>query len=316
GLHQQEGWGKIPVIHEKKNRFGLGYQPSAKGLLNADQGKARTLQETFCSAGFSYEGQVNMIEDVEGNALGLVRSCVPDEVLSNWEAKEIPAISFKSTDIPFETYTARVPIDFELPINQAEEVDEDDCEILEGLARLLKQEEKMIQPHQELVEVINLGTDVDRKEVKIGASLQEDVKRNLVSLLQEYVDVFAWSYQDMPRLDTDIVVHKLPLRPECPPVKQKMRRTRPDMALKIREEVMKQFDAGFLAVSKYPQWVANIVPVPKKDGKVRMCVDYRDLNRASPKDVFPLPHIDVLVDNTAQSSIFSFMDGFSGYNQI
>ncbi|CAJ2644569.1 unnamed protein product [Trifolium pratense] len=208
-----------------------------------------------------------MIEDVEGNALGLVRSCVPDEVLSNWEAKEIPAISFKSTDIPFETYTARVPIDFELPINQAEEVDEDDCEILEGLARLLKQEEKMIQPHQELVEVINLGTDVDRKEVKIGASLQEDVKRNLVSLLQEYVDVFAWSYQDMPRLDTDIVVHKLPLRPECPPVKQKMRRTRPDMALKIREEVMKQFDAGFLAVSKYPQWVANIVPVPKKDGK-------------------------------------------------
>jgi hypothetical protein len=62
--------------------------------------------------------------------------------------------------------------------------------------------------------------------------------------------------------------------------------------------------------------VANIVLVPKKDGKVRMCVDYRDLNRASPKDDFPLPHIDVLVDDMAQSSIFSFMDGFSGYNQI
>ena len=75
-------------------------------------------------------------------------------------------------------------------------------------------------------------------------------------------------------------------------------------------------DAGFLAVTNYPPWVANIVPVPKKDGKVRMCVDYRDLNRASPKDDFPLPHIDVLVDNTAQFSVFSFMDGFSGYNQI
>ena len=59
-----------------------------------------------------------------------------------------------------------------------------------------------------------------------------------------------------------------------------------------------------------------MVPVPKKDGKVRMCVDYRDLNRASPKDDFPLPHIDILVDNTAQHKIFSFMDGFSGYNQI
>jgi hypothetical protein len=138
----------------------------------------------------------------------------------------------------------------------------------------LEQEEEEIQPYQEPVEVINLGTDEDRKEVKVGASLKEDVKRMLINLLQEYVDVFAWSYQDMPGLDTDIVVHRLPLKPECPPVKQKMRRTRPDMALKIREEVKKQFDAGFLAVAKYPQWVANVVPVPKKDGKVRMCVDY------------------------------------------
>ena len=69
-------------------------------------------------------------------------------------------------------------------------------------------------------------------------------------------------------------------------------------------------------MAKYPEWVANIVSVPKKDGKVRMCVDCRDLNRASPKDNFPLPHIDTLVDNTAKNSRFSFMDGFSGYNQI
>ena len=79
---------------------------------------------------------------------------------------------------------------------------------------------------------------------------------------------------------------------------------------------MKQFDAGFLAVTCYPQWVANVVPIPKKDGKVRMCVDYRDLNRVSPKDDFPLPNIDVLVDNTAQHKVFSFMDSFSIYNQI
>uniref|UniRef100_A0A2N9FAA7 Uncharacterized protein n=1 Tax=Fagus sylvatica TaxID=28930 RepID=A0A2N9FAA7_FAGSY len=74
--------------------------------------------------------------------------------------------------------------------------------------------------------------------------------------------------------------------------------------------------AGFLSTVTYSDWVANIVPVPKKDGKVRMCVDYRDLNRASPKDNFPLPHIDTLVDNTATNAVFSFMDGFSGYNQI
>ncbi|RDY05455.1 hypothetical protein CR513_10707, partial [Mucuna pruriens] len=72
----------------------------------------------------------------------------------------------------------------------------------------------------------------------------------------------------------------------------------------------------YLAVVEYPQWVANIVLVPKKDEKVQMCVDYKDLNRASPNDNFPLPHVDMLVDNTIQHVFYSFMDGFSKYNQI
>src|ERR1051325_2717430 len=72
-----------------------------------------------------------------------------------------------------------------------------------------------------------------------------------------------------------------------------------EMSEKIKAKVMKQFNVGFLAVTSYPQWVANMVLVPKKDGKVRMCVDYKDLNKASPKDDFLLPHIDVLVNNTA-----------------
>ena len=88
------------------------------------------------------------------------------------------------------------------------------------------------------------------------------------------------------------------------------------MSLKIREEVKKQFDVGFLAVARYLEWFANIVPAPKKDLQVQMCMDYRDLNRASPKDNFPLPHINVLVDNTTNFALFSFMDEFSGYNQI
>ena len=65
---------------------------------------------------------------------------------------------------------------------------------------------------------------------------------------------------------------------------------------------------------EYPKWLANVVLVPKKDGKVRVCVDFRDLNKASPKDDFPLPHIDMLVDSTAEHPMLSFMDGFSGYN--
>ena len=66
----------------------------------------------------------------------------------------------------------------------------------------------------------------------------------------------------------------------------------------------------------YPEWLANVIPVPKKDGKVRVCVDFRDLNNANPKDYFPLSHIDMLVDNTAGHPMLSFMDGFSRYNQI
>ena len=160
------------------------------------------------------------------------------------------------------------------------------------------------------MEIINLGTEDARKEIKIGAALKEDVKRRLIEMLREYVEIFAWSYQDMPGLDTDIVVHRLPLKEDCPSVKQKLRRTSPDMAVKIKEEVQKQLDAGFLAVTSYPPWVANIVPVPKKDGKVCMCVDYRVLNKASPKDEFSLPHIDMLVENTAKFKVFSFMDRF------
>ena len=120
----------------------------------------------------------------------------------------------------------------------------------------------------------------------------------------------------MSGLDTDIVVHRLLLREKCVLVKQKLRRVKPEMLLNIKEEVKKQLDARFLEVARYSQWVANIVPVPKKDGKVRMCVDYRDLNRTSPKNNFLLPHIDTLVDNMAKHSLFSFMDGFSSYNQI
>ena len=91
---------------------------------------------------------------------------------------------------------------------------------------------------------------------------------------------------------------------------------KPEMSLKMKEEVKKQFDTGFLSVAQSLEWVANIILIPKKDGKVWMCIDYRDLNWASSKDNFPLPHIDVLVDNTTNFALFSFMDGFSSYNHI
>ena len=142
------------------------------------------------------------------------------------------------------------------------------------------------------------------------------MKPELIVLLKEFKEIFAWSYQDMPGLNTKIVVHRILVKPKWPPVRQVLRKMKSEIILKIKEEIEKQLKASFLTVIAYSDWVANIVLVPKKDGKVCMCVNYRDLNRASPKDNFPLPYIDTLVDNTATNRFFSFMDGFSSYNYI
>ena len=99
-------------------------------------------------------------------------------------------------------------------------------------------------------------------------------------------------------------------------VKQKLKRMRTEWLLKVKEEVTKQLKVRFIKPINQAEWIANVMPIPKKDGKVRMCVDFRDLNKACPKDDFPLPHIDVLVDNMAGSALMSLIDGFSGYNQI
>ena len=90
-----------------------------------------------------------------------------------------------------------------------------------------------------MLDTINFGTDEDKKEIRVGANLRPSVKGSLIQLLHEYVEIFAWSYEDIPGLDTDIVVHRLPTREDCPPVNQKVRRMRPDMSEKIKAEVMK-----------------------------------------------------------------------------
>ena len=120
----------------------------------------------------------------------------------------------------------------------------------------------------------------------------------------------------MPRIDPEIAQHHIDTHDHMVPIKQKLRRMRIKWRLKIKEEITKKLKVGFIKPIHQAEWIANVVPVPNRDGKVRMCVYFRDLNKACPKDDFPLPHIDVLVDNTAGSALMSFMNGFSRYNQI
>ena len=217
---------------------------------------------------------------------------------------------------PNDTHVSEIDNKADCSLDNIDNSDEE-VELPNDILEALERQDEGSKPNIEELEVINLAQEGEElKEVKIGTRFTSEQKEALIALLREFHEIFAWSYQDMSGLDTDIVVHRIPLKPECMLVRQALRRMKPEVILKIKEEVEKQLKAGFLSIVTYSNWVANIVPVLKKDGKVRMCMDYRDLNRASPKDNFPLPHIDSLVDNTATNAMFSFMDGFSGYNQI
>ena len=147
--------------------------------------------------------------------------------------------------------------------------------------------------------MIDFGTPDQPRELRIGYSLSLDERSRLINLLRSYLDVFAWSYEDMSGLDPTIVKHHLPILPHARLIKQILRRLHPRWSLQVKEKIQKQLGVSFLSMVEYPEWLANVVFVPKKDSKVRVCVDFRDLNKVNPKDNFPLPHIDMLVDSTA-----------------
>ena len=99
----------------------------------------------------------------------------------------------------------------------------------------------------------------------------------------------------MPGLDPQVAMHRLNINSDVKPVKQQQRRFRPEVMEAIQSEVRKLIDSSFIREEQHPDWVANIVPVAKKNGKIWICIDFRDLNEACPKDEFLLPITDVIV---------------------
>ncbi|KAL5570533.1 hypothetical protein UlMin_027108 [Ulmus minor] len=144
----------------------------------------------------------------------------------------------------------------------------------------------------------------------------ENGSEDLIIFLREHRDVFAWSHEDMPGIDPNVIVHRLNIDPNFKPIKQKRRTFNAERYMAINTEVDKLLKAGFIEEANYPDWIANVILVKKANGNWRVCVDFTDLNCACPKDSFPLPKIDQLVDATAGHELLSFMDAYSGYNQI
>ena len=182
-------------------------------------------------------------------------------------------------------------------------------------SKINKQLEKKIKPMEPILETINLGNDENPHLIKIGSTLSEQERKDLKELLTEFQEVFARSYEDNFGIDLKITQHDIDTHSHMVLVK-KLRHMKTEWLFKIKEEVTKQLKVELIKLVHQAKWIAKVMPVPKKDGKMRMCVDFRDLNKACLKDYFPLPHIDVLGVNIVGNALMSFMDGFSTYNQI
>ena len=123
-------------------------------------------------------------------------------------------------------------------------------------------------------------------------------------------------YKDMPSLDPPVGMHRLNIKPDAKLVKQHQRRFRVDILQMIETKVHKLIECGFILEEQHPDWVANIILKLKKNGKIGVCIDFRDLNTACLKDEFLLHITVIMIDNTCNFERISFMDNFSEYNQI
>ena len=138
----------------------------------------------------------------------------------------------------------------------------------------------------------------------------------LTSFLRANWDIFTWKPSNIPSIPREQAEHSLDPNEKARPVKQWLHHFAQDRKEAIRVEVTRLLAAGFILEVTHPEWLANPVLVKKKNGEWRMCVDYIDLNKYCPKDLFPLPRIDQVVDSTAGCVLLFFLDCYFGYHQI
>ena len=138
----------------------------------------------------------------------------------------------------------------------------------------------------------------------------------MLLFLMQNVDVLAWSPYEVPGVDPEFIVHKFNMDPLFPPKKQQLRRSAKEHVEVVKQEVKRLKEAGAIKEILFPEWPTNTVVVKKKNSKLRVYIDFTDLNRACSKDPFPMPKIDQLVDATYGHPRMSFLDTFQGYHQI
>jgi hypothetical protein len=161
-----------------------------------------------------------------------------------------------------------------------------------------------------------LCEDIAEQKVLLGSQLSGEQGKTLLRFLFNNKDVFAWTTNDLCGVNRDVIEHSLNVDPSFRPRKQRHRKMSDDKAEGAQNEVKRLLSAGVIREVTYPEWLTNTVMVKKANGKCRMCIDFTDLNKACPKDEFPLQRINSLVDATSSSELMSLLDCYSGYHQI
>ncbi|KAL2623708.1 hypothetical protein R1flu_003913 [Riccia fluitans] len=162
---------------------------------------------------------------------------------------------------------------------------------------------------------VNVGTKARPKVVRTGATLSPQEKQQYVNLLREFEDVLAADYKDTKGIPPEIAERRIDLLPNTRPIRSQRYRLNPNYATRVKE-LDKLLEARFIYPVETPAWLSPIVVVPKKNGKLRICIDYRKLNTSIVIDAFPLPYIDLMLESVVGQEMYSFMDGFNGYNQV
>jgi hypothetical protein len=111
------------------------------------------------------------------------------------------------------------------------------------------------------------------------------------------------------------VSYNIPIEEEHKPFRQKLRRINPKLLPLIEKEIKNMYDAKIIVPLRFSKWVSNLVPTRKKTDEIRLCIDFRNLNKVSLKDNYPLPKMDHILQKVVGASRISLLDGFSGYNK-
>ena len=150
------------------------------------------------------------------------------------------------------------------------------------------------------------------KTLNINRNLERPQQEKLTKLLQKHSTAFAWEYTNMKGINPKTCIHHIYIEENSKPISQPQRRMNPNLREIVKEELQKLLKVNFIYPISDSQWVSPLVIIPKKNGKWRVYIDYRELNKATLKDHFPLPFIDQALDTLAGKKYFSFLDGFSG----